>query len=81
MKRSKHEAIEILFNNIIRIFKENDYYVAIDPLTYIADVGSSEEEALKNLKQAIYEHFEAIEILSAQDKDLDIEMKEIFKGL
>ncbi len=43
---------------IIQTHKEGKWYVAVDLITNVADQGTSEEEAISNLKKGLEEHYE-----------------------
>jgi len=41
----------------IDVHKEGKYFVAVDLLTNVADQGFSEEEAVRNLRKGLEEHY------------------------
>lgn len=53
---------------IIQIHKEGKYYVAEDLITHVAE-GQTEEEALKNLKEGLERHYQAIAELAVASKE------------
>ncbi|RZN16034.1 MAG: hypothetical protein EF812_00720 [Methanosarcinales archaeon] len=63
---------------IIQIHKEGKYFVAVDMTTNVADQGPTEEEAIKNLKKGLEEHYQIIMELVPKDYKisfLDIEVE------
>lgn len=46
--------------NIIQIHREGKLFVAIDLITNVADQGSTEEEAISNLKKGLEEHYQVL---------------------
>ncbi len=63
---------------VIQIYKEGKYFVAIDLITSVADQGLTEEEAIKNLKKGLEEHYQILMELAPKDRKisfLDIEIE------
>ena len=63
---------------IIQTHKEGKYFVAVDMITNVADQGSTEEEATKNLKKGLEEHYQILMELAPKDHKisfLDIEVE------
>jgi len=63
---------------VIQIYKEGRYFVAIDLITSVADQGLTEEEAIKNLKKGLEEHYQILMELAPMDRKisfLDIEIE------
>ena len=61
---------------IIQTHKEGKYFVAVDMITNVADQGLTEEEATKNLKKGLEEHYQILMELAPKDHKitfLDIE--------
>ncbi|RZB28756.1 MAG: hypothetical protein SRB1_01812 [Desulfobacteraceae bacterium Eth-SRB1] len=52
---------------IIQIHKEGKYFVAVDMTTNVADQGLTEEEAIKNLKKGLEEHYQILTELAPKD--------------
>ena len=52
------------------VLKEDDYYVAIEPITNVASQGKSIEEALENLK-------EALELYLEEDREMLEYLREV----
>ena len=52
---------------IIQIHKEGKYFIAEDLITHVADQGFSEEEAVKNLKKGLEEHYQILTELASPD--------------
>jgi len=73
---SDFEAIDRVFNDLIWISKDADCFVAVDYLTHMAEVGSTEAEAVENLKQAIREHISAVKSILEQMRDFDRALRE-----
>jgi predicted RNase H-like HicB family nuclease len=73
---SDSEAIDRVFNDLIWISKDADCFVAVDYLTHMAEVGSTEAEAVENLKQAIREHISAVKSILEQMRDFDRALRE-----
>ena len=49
---------------IIQVHKEGRWYVATDLITNVADQGLTEEEAIRNLKTGLGEHYKLLMRLS-----------------
>jgi len=45
---------------IIQVHKEDEWYIAVDLITHIADQGTTEEEAVTNLKKGLEEHYQIL---------------------
>ncbi len=63
---------------IIQTHKEGKYFVAVDMITNVADQGLTEEEATKNLKKGLEEHYQILMELAPKDHNisfLDIEVE------
>lgn len=45
---------------VIAVKKEGKFYVATDLVTNVADQGSTEEEAIANLKKGLEEHYQIL---------------------
>ena len=63
---------------IIQTHKEGKYFVAVDMTTNVADQGLTEEEAIKNLKKGLEEHYQILTELVPKDYKisfLDIEVE------
>lgn len=68
---------------LIEVHQEGRYFVAVDLLTNVADQGLTEDEAVKNLKLALEEHYQLlIELLPRGHKltYLDIEVDPLAKN-
>jgi predicted RNase H-like HicB family nuclease len=68
---------------LIEVHKEGKYFVAVDLLTNVADQGSSEEEAVQNLKKGLEEHYQLLIELTPRDHKLtylDIEVDNLVKN-
>ena len=68
---------------LIEVHKEGDYFVAVDLLSNVADQGSSEEEAVANLKKGLEEHYQLLIELTPRDRKLsylDIEVDTLVKN-
>jgi predicted RNase H-like HicB family nuclease len=68
---------------LIEVHKEGKYFVAVDLLTNVADQGSSEEEAVGNLKKGLEEHYQLLIELTPRDHKLaylDIEVDNLVKN-
>ncbi len=55
---------------IIQIHKEERYFVAVDLITNVADQGITEEEAVKNLKKGLEEHYQVLMELAPKNQKL-----------
>ena len=53
-----------------QIYKEGKYFVAIDPITNVADQGLTENEAILNLKKGLLEHYQVILELDSKGRKL-----------
>ncbi|MGI6078951.1 MAG: hypothetical protein ACOYCB_12500 [Fastidiosipilaceae bacterium] len=73
---SDFEAIDRVFNDLIWISRDADCFVAVDYLTHMTEVGSTEAEAVENLKQAIREHISAVKSILEQMRDFDRAFRE-----
>ena len=51
----------------VEVHKEGKYFVAVDLLTNVADQGSSEEEALQNIRKGLEEHYHLLIELTPKD--------------
>ncbi len=68
---------------LIEVHKEGKFFVAVDLLTNVADQGSSEEEAVQNLKKGLEEHYQILIELTPKDHKLtylDIEVDTLVKN-
>jgi len=68
---------------IIQIYKEGKYFVAVDISTNVVDQGLTEEEAIKNLKKGLEEHYQILMELAHRDPKisfLDIEVEKYAKA-
>lgn len=68
---------------LIEVHQEGKYFVAIDLLTNVADQGLSEEEAVRNLKKGLEEHYQLLIELTPRDHKLtylDIEVDSLVKN-
>jgi predicted RNase H-like HicB family nuclease len=68
---------------LIEVHKEGKFFVAVDLITNVADQGLTEEEAVKNLKLGLEEHYQLlIELLPRGHKltYLDIEVDPLAKN-
>jgi predicted RNase H-like HicB family nuclease len=68
---------------LIEVHKEGNYFVAVDLLTNVADQGTSEEEAVRNLKKGLEEHYQLlIELTPSNHKltYLDIEVDNLVEN-
>ncbi|RPI38619.1 MAG: type II toxin-antitoxin system HicB family antitoxin [Methanoregulaceae archaeon] len=68
---------------LIEVHKEGKYFVAVDLLTNVADQGSSEKEAVQNLKKGLEEHYQIlIELTPSNHKltYLDIDVDSLVKN-
>ncbi len=54
----------ITMRTIIQVHREDDWFVAVDLITNVADQGSTEEEAVSNLKKGLEEHYQILMELS-----------------
>jgi len=45
---------------IIQVHKEGRFYVATDLITNVADQGTTEKQALENLKKSLEEHYQIL---------------------
>ena len=52
---------------IIQVHKEGRFFVAVDLVTNVADQGSTEKEAVKNLKKGLEGHYRSLLELAPQD--------------
>jgi predicted RNase H-like HicB family nuclease len=55
---------------LIEVHREGKYFVAVDLLTDVADQGSSEEKAVKNLRKGLEEYYRLLIGLTAHDHRL-----------
>ena len=63
---------------IIQTHKEGKYFVAIDLVTSVADQGLTEEEAIRNLRKGLEEHYQILMELSPKHHKtsfIDIEVE------
>jgi len=68
---------------IIQVHKEGKWYVAVDLVTNVADQGSTEEEAIRNLKIGLEEHYELLMRLAPKRRKttfLNIEVERYVKA-
>lgn len=70
------DTVDLLFGDLIRVSKDDECFVAIDHLTHIAEVGSTEAEAVNNLRQAIREHINVVKNTLEQMRDFDRAFRE-----
>ena len=62
---------------LIEIHIEGKYFVAVDLVTNVADQGLTEQEAVRNLKKGLEEHYQLLIELTPRDHKLtylDIEV-------
>lgn len=55
---------------LFEVHKEGKYVVAVDLLTNVADQGSSEEEAVQNLRKGLEEHYQLLIELTPCRQDI-----------
>jgi predicted RNase H-like HicB family nuclease len=60
----------LIMKTLIDVHREGKFFVAVDLLSTIADQGLSEEEAMKNLRRGIEEHYELLLELTPRDHTL-----------
>ena len=68
---------------LIEVHREGKFFVAVDLLTNVADQGSSEEEAVQNLKKGLEEHYQLLIKLTPRDHKLtylDIEVDNLVEN-
>ena len=68
---------------LIQVHKEGKWYVAIDMVTNVADQGLTEDEAIKNLKKGLEEHYQLLMELAPKSRKttfLDIEVEKYAKA-
>lgn len=58
-------------DTIIQVYQEDDWYVAIDLATNVADQGKTREEAISRLKIGLEEHYAVL--LEVIEKDHSLE--------
>jgi len=64
---------------LIQIHRERKFFVAIDLITNVADQGSTEKEAVSNLKKGLEEHYQVLLELTPKGGKLsflDIEVEQ-----
>jgi predicted RNase H-like HicB family nuclease len=79
----KSDKLDQIMKTLIEVHKEGKYFVAVDLLTNVADQGSSEEEAVRNLKKGLEEHYQLLIELTPRDHKLtylDIEVDNLVKN-
>ncbi|MFQ6063344.1 MAG: hypothetical protein ACE5KT_09020 [Methanosarcinales archaeon] len=64
---------------IIQIYKEGKYFVATDLVTNVADQGLTEEEAIRNLKKGLEEHYQILMELSPKEHKISFLYLEVEK--
>ena len=68
---------------LIEVHKEGNYFVAVGLLTNVADQGTSEEEAVGNLKKGLEEHYQLLIDLTPSNHKLaylDIEVDNLVEN-
>ena len=55
-----HNSVGEELKTVISVGKEGKFYVAIDPVTNVADQGATEEEAVERLKKGLEEHYQIL---------------------
>ena len=63
---------------LVQIHREGKFFVAVDPITNVADQGSTKEEAVSNLKKGLEEHYQVLLELAPRGRKLsflDIEVE------
>ena len=68
---------------IIQVHKEGKFYVAVDLITNVADQGTTEKQALENLKKGLEEHYKILMEFAPKDRKLsflDIEVEKYVKA-
>lgn len=53
----KPDRLYLSMKTLIEVHKEGKYFVAVDLLTNVADQRLSEEEAVRNLRKGLEEHY------------------------
>jgi predicted RNase H-like HicB family nuclease len=61
----------VIMKTLVEVHQEGRYFVAVDLLSNLADQGLSEEEALKNLRRGLEEHYRILLELAPQDHKLE----------
>ena len=64
-------------DTLIQVYKEGEWFVAIDLATNVADQGKTKEEAISRLKTGLKEHYEVLIKLIEKDRLLEILTVEI----
>lgn len=63
---------------IVQVHKEGKWYVAVDLVTNVADQGLTEEEAIRNLRKGLEEHYQLLMELAPKKRKtsfIDIEVE------
>ena len=66
---------------LIEVHKEGKYFVAVDLLTNVADQGSSEEEAVGNLRKGLEEHYHLQDYTKERHEWLPENLDDVKEGL
>ena len=53
---------------IIQVHKEGKWYVAIDLVTNVADQGTTENAAIKNLRKGLEDHYQLLMELATKNR-------------
>ena len=65
---------------LVQIHKEAKFFVAVDPITNVADQGLTKEEAISNLKKGLEGHYQVLLELAPKGRELsflDIKVERI----
>ena len=65
---------------LVQTHREGKFFVAVDLITNVADQGSTEEEAISNLKKGLEEHYQVLLELAPKGRKLsflDIEVERL----
>jgi len=59
-------------DTIVQVYRDGDWFVAIDLATDVADQGKTKEEAISRLKVGLKEHYAVLLEMLEKDRTLEI---------
>ncbi len=68
-------------DTLIQIYRDGDWFVAIDLATNVADQGKTKEEAISRLKEGLQEHYAVLLELIDADRSFETLTVEVPVGV
>jgi predicted RNase H-like HicB family nuclease len=59
-------------DTLIQVYRDGEWFIAIDLATNVADQGKTKEEAISRLKTGLKEHYEVLLEMIEKDRNFEI---------